>query len=62
MVPATGIGVAGAKLRITEAGILPAMRSVEAIAKDTPVVLTVPPVTMNVPSCCCKVLPALLVA
>ncbi len=37
MVPATGIAVAGAKLRITDAGILPAMRSAEAIVKDTPV-------------------------
>ena len=35
MVPATGIAVAGAKLRITEAGILYAMRSAEAIVKDT---------------------------
>ena len=35
MVPATGIAVAGAKLRITEAGILYAMRSAEKIAKDT---------------------------
>ena len=34
MVPATGIAVAGAKLSVTDAGALPAMRSAEAIAND----------------------------
>ena len=37
MVPATGITEAGTKLNVTETGILPAMRSAEAIVKETDV-------------------------